>query len=149
MPLATATPPVIVHDVGNSTEGSSPVVESGTEIRTGSLSDGPSEAAVAAALDVSADAIAIEADGEGLDGEGLDGEGLDGEGLDGEGLDGEGLDGEGLDGETAGGVAVVCRLPACLPTKNAATHSPIRTTNPATARFRLFDELIEPTSPLT
>jgi hypothetical protein len=126
VPVAVATPPVTVHEVGSRTAGLSLADDNGTEVCTGIVMLGPSDA--------SGDALAIELDGEGLDGEGLDGE-LDGGALG----EGEGL--ADIGGGAAGSEAV--RLPACLPTKNAATHNPIRTTNPATARFRLVDALIE------
>ena len=121
MPVAVATPPVIVHEVGSKTAGLSLVEDSGTEVCTGIVM-----------LGVSAEVLAT-----GLGG----GEGLAdiGGGAD---CDGDvAADGGAVD--TAGDDAL--RLPACFPTKNAAMHSPISTINPATARFRLVEASIEPT----
>jgi hypothetical protein len=124
VPDAVATPPLIVHEVGTNTAGLSPVVDSGTEVCTGSE--------VEATGDVLADVLAIELNDDAV----LDGAVLDGAVL------GDGDEFGDADVVGAAGSAAF-RLPACLPTKNAATHSPIRTTNPTTPRLRLLDGLIE------
>lgn len=139
MPDAVATPPLIVHEVGTNTAGLSPVVDSGTEVCTGSE--------VEATGDVLADVLAIELnDGAVLDGAVLGDAVLDGAVLDGAVL-GDAVLGDGDefgDADVVGAAgSAAFRLPACLPTKNAATHSPIRTTNPTTPRLRLLDGLIE------
>jgi hypothetical protein len=148
VPVAVATPPVIAHDVGTKTAGSSPADDNGTEVCTGSVIDGPTDAAAATELD----------DGE-LDDGAPDGaelaacDGLAGGGLaDNDGDRDSDTDGDKL-GEAeadAGGVAGTdaFRLPACLPMKNAPIASPIRTTNATIARLRLLDGVIEPTYPL-
>jgi hypothetical protein len=122
-----------VHTVGTNTAGFSPAEDSGTDVLTGIVVDGPTDAVAVAdpegknvMVDVSRDVLAI----------GLGSGALDGR------VDGEAE----LVGATTG---AALRLPACLPTKNAATHNPIRTTNPATARFRLLNEVIELTWPVT
>jgi hypothetical protein len=124
VPDAVATPLLIVHEVATNTAGSSPIVDSGTEVCTG---------------------IVIDAGGGVLAGAVLAGRVLDGGVLDGGLADACGdSDGDAL-GEAdavggAGGEAF--RLPACLPKKNAATQRPIRKTNPATVRRRLLDGFI-------
>ena len=104
-----------MHEVGTNTAGFSPVDDNGTEVCAG---------------------IVIELDG-GVVGEG---DGLADAGGGVADADGGAL-GAGDVAGASGGDAF--RLPACLPTKNAATQSPIRTTNPATARLRLLDGVIE------
>ena len=117
MPVAVATPPVIVQDVGTNTAGFSPADDNGTEVCTGIVIEGPSDAAGAlgdANDDDGAIACVDTADDGGEDGD------------------------ERAEGDGAGvGRGAAFRLPACLPTKKAATQRPIRTTNPATCKASL------------
>jgi hypothetical protein len=122
---------VIVHDVGTNTAGSSPVDDSGTEVCTGIVIDGPTDAA--AALDVTAD-VASGVAGTLADADPA-GEAADEGEADGEG-EGE-ADGE---GEATG---VASRMPACLPTKNAPTQIPITQANPMTDSVLLLAGVIE------
>jgi hypothetical protein len=137
-------PPAIVHEVGTNTAGSSPADDSGTEVCTGTVV----VATVAVGIADPGAALEITVDGEAIDGEAVNGKAVDG-GLviatvDGAALaDSEGdAEGDGT-AELLGATTVEAfRLPACLPTKKAATHRPMRTTAPRTARFRLRDEVI-------
>ena len=137
MPDAVATPPLIVHEVGTSTAGFSPVDDSGTEIRSGMVMDGPKEEArpadadtTAVKVDVSGDVLVIKLDAEALG----DGEALTGGGT---------LLDEGCVTAAGWAAEATLRLPACLPTKNTPTHKPTMPTNPRTDSVRLLARVIE------
>jgi hypothetical protein len=145
VPVAVATPATTVHEVGTNTAGSSPEVDSGTEVRTGIVIVGPT--------DVSGAALATGLDGGALGGA-LDGGALDGGAVSGgeevAAAGGDELVAEGdpdCDTEGESG-ADARRLPACLPKKKAPTHSPTRRTAPRDASFRFVDGLIELTWPV-
>jgi hypothetical protein len=147
VPVAVATPPVIVHDVGTNTAGFSPADDNDTEFCTGMVIDGPACTAAdetATVADGGAIALADAVDPDEADAG--DGEGEDGGDEGGRVGDvGSGLDDDEVVG-AAGGDAF--RLPACLPKRNAPTHKPIRTTAPTTANTRWLDGLIDATLPL-
>jgi hypothetical protein len=132
VPVAVATPPVIVQDVGINTAGFSPADDKGTEVCTGIVIEGPTDTATA--LDVTAGVAG------GIAG-GIAGALAD-------------ADAEGdVDGVTATGVATAggevtaageaLRLPACLPTKNAPTQIPTTPTKPRIDSVRLLAGVIE------
>ncbi|HEY3923393.1 MAG TPA: hypothetical protein VGL75_02440 [Acidothermaceae bacterium] len=133
MPVAVATPPVIVHDVGTNTAGFSPADDNDTEVCTGMVIDGPAGAA--------ADETATVADG----GASAPADAVDTDDVDADEADA--ADGEGEVVGAAGSEAFL--LPACLPKRKAPTHSPIRTTVPTAANARWLDLLIDATLPLT
>lgn len=127
MPVAVATPPVIVQDVGTNTAGFSPADDNGTEASTGIVIEGPTEAP--GGLDVTADIAAWVAGGVG-------GTLADAD------ADGGAVGGVDTDD---GGDGVALRPPACLPTKNAPTQIPMTATNPSIERLLLLAGVIEAT----
>jgi hypothetical protein len=141
---------VIVHDVGSKTAGLSLADDSGSEVRTGIVIDGPTD--MAAAVDetagVAGGVASTRTDADAVDGVNAgDVEDADAEDAD---ADAEGADGSGVGEVDVVGVGEIAAflLPACLPTKYAAMQSPIRITDPRMARFRLRDGVIELTCPL-
>lgn len=143
MPVAVATPPVIVQDVGTKTAGFSPADDNDTEVCTGIVIDGPTDAAAVDETAAAADGVAI-APADAVVGAEVDV-------VDDVDADVEGEDGRGLgEDDVAGAVgSEAFLLPACLPKRNAPTHRPIRTTAPTTANARWLDGLIDATLPLT
>jgi hypothetical protein len=132
---------VIVHEVGTNTAGFSPADDRGTEVCTGSVIDGPTDAGArddgGANTDAGADG---DSEGEGAD----DGEAdtrTDGE----DGAAERDANSNGF-GETAVAGAAgsdALRLPACLPKRNAPTHSATRSTAPPIASVRLLDRFMK------
>jgi hypothetical protein len=121
---------VTVHEVGSRTAGLSLADDNGTEVLTGIVIDGPTDRA--AAVDEAAwlaSAGAVDDAGAGED----------------DVMVGEADVGGGV-GEATGSAAFL--LPACLPKRNAPTHSPISRSAPTTASVRLLDALIELTWPV-
>ena len=111
---------MIVQDVGTNTAGFSPADDNGTEVCTGIVIDGPTEAAGGLA-DTDADGSTIACVEDADDG--------------GEDRDELGEADDEL-GDVGGGDAL--RLPACLPTKNAPMQIPMTAKNPSIDRVRLL-----------
>ena len=113
--------------------GFSPADDNGTEVCTGIVIDGPTEAA--GGLDVTADVAS------GVAGTLADADPVGGAVARVDTADDGGEDRDKLG--DVGGVGDALRLPACLPMKNAPTQIPMTATNPSIDSVRLLAGVIE------